>query len=550
MGKEIVISDTWLSRFKLIPGYDPAASAGEGEHFDAQAADDAIEFVETCCHHVKGRWARGNSNETLLILQDWQRAVIGCLFGWKRADRTRRYREALIFIPRKNSKTTMAAAIVCIVAYLDDEPGAELYSLGDEREQARFCFQVVAGMIALDPDLASRAEVFKYSVVFYNGRGAYQAVSADAGHKHGSHPHLVINDELHVHRSADLTTAMSSGMGARDQPLLIHLSTSDWERPGSICNEKHDYASKVRDGIIADSSFLPIIYEASRDDDWTDAATWAKANPNLDVSVSREFIARECKRAQDAPSNENEFKRLQLNIRTEQAVRWLPMDKWDACEVVCDDEELLGKSCTAGLDLSATSDITALVLLFDLENGVRRLLCFFWVPEAQLLNQRNPNREAYQEWVKAGALRTTPSDMIDYAFVRRDINQIGEQYKVTDLAIDRLFQGAQLANELGEKDGFEVTGFGQGFLSMAAPTLEFERLILSGKLDHGGNPVLRWMAANAVVKYDEAGCMKPNKAKSSGKIDGIVCAVMALGRAMVQDEPGESVYERRGAIVL
>jgi phage terminase large subunit-like protein len=537
----MTISDKWRTRFKLIPGYDPVASAGEGERFDEQAADDAIEFVETCCHHVEGRWAG-----QLLRLEEWQRALFGCLFGWKRADGSRRYREALIFLPRKNSKTTMGSAIVCVVAYTDNEPGAKLYSTAAEREQARICFEITAGMIRLEPDMLSRAEIFKYSVVFHGGAGSYKALSAEAGHKHGLNPHLVINDELHVHPTKDLTVAMGSGMGARRQPLLIHLTTSDFERPGSICNEMHDYASKVRDGIIVDSSFLPIIYEASRDDDWTDAATWYKANPNLGISVSRDFIARKCQRAQDTPAEENEFKRLHLNIRTEQAVRWLPMEKWDACEVVCDDEELLGKPCMGGLDLAATSDITALVLLFDLDNGVRRLLCFFWVPEAQLLNPRNPNREAYQEWAKAGVLRTTPEDMIDYGFVRRDINQIGEQYKIIDLAIDRLFQGAQLANELDEKDGFEVTGFGQGFMSMAAPTLELERLILSGKLDHGGNPVLRWMAANVAVKYDEAGNMKPNKAKSSGKIDGIVCAIMALGRAMVQEEPGESIYETQG----
>jgi len=523
---------------RLLPGYDPFAGADE-YHFDEAAAARAIAFVEECCTHVKGELAGTN-----IKLEPWQRAVFGNLFGWKhRKTGLRRYRECLVFVPRKNAKTTMAAAIVCLVAFLDNEPGAELYSSAAERDQARLCFEVVAGMVHNEPLMSERAKVFKYSITF--GDKSYKAISAQAGTKHGFNAHLVINDELHAHKTAELTEVLATSMGARRQPLMAHLTTSDYEREGSVCNAKHDYACKVRDGIIRDPSFLPVIYEASKDDDWTTPETWAKANPNLDVSISREFIERECRRAQDDPAYENTFKRLHLNIRTEQSERLLPVERWDACKGEL--PNLKGQPCWCGLDLGATRDFSAFVAVFALDDERYAVMPKFWIPQSAANNRKDRMGVTYQAWERADALIVTPGDEVDYARLATDIAEFSKEYSVQEIAADRLFQGAGVCQVLREDHGLPVIEHGQGFVSMAAPTRAFLELVGARQVVHDGNPVLRWMVGNLVGKQDEAGNWKPDKKKAGDKIDGAVAAIMAIGRATVAEtRETESFYETHG----
>jgi phage terminase large subunit-like protein len=331
--------------------------------------------------------------------------------------------------------------------------------------------------------------------------------------------------------------------GARRQPLIIHITTADFDRP-SICNEKYDYACKVRDGIIHDPAFLPVIYEADRDDDWTNPEVWAKANPNLGISVSLQYLERECRRAQETPSYENTFKRLHLNMKTQQDVRWLGMEAWDACgEEAIEESVLEGQECFAGLDLSTTTDISAFVLAFQDEEGVLTVLPRFWIPEDSALKRERRDRVPYVDWARQGLIETTPGNVIDYDRIRTHINDIKDRFKITEIAIDR-WNATQLATQL-QGDGFEVVAFGQGFKDMTAPTKELEKLVMSGKLRHAGHPVLRWMASNVAVETDAAGNLKPSKKKSTERIDGIVALVMALGRLMVT--PIEtSVYNTRG----
>ena len=317
-------------------------------------------------------------------------------------------------------------------------------------------------------------------------------------------------------------------------------------QPGSVCNAKYDEAVKIRDGIIKNRTFLPVIYEAAADDDWTDPKVWAKANPNLGVSVNRAYMKKKCRKAQELPSFENTVKRLHLNIRTEQDVLWLPMDLWDKCAGQVDADDLRGKSCWSGLDLASTSDITAFVMMFR-EGDIYKMVPICWVPADCATRKAIKERKSYKEWVRLGFMRETPGNMTDYNVVRCDINELAERYAIKEIAIDRLFQGAQLANEL-KGDGFDVVNFGQGFMSMAAPTLAFETLVKGGKLRHGGHPVARWMASNVSVEMEAAGNMKPSKKASANKIDIIVGAIMALGRAI--DSDGGSVYERRGMLTV
>ncbi len=527
---------------KLVPGYDPNASAGDC-WFDDVAGQQAIDFFHECLTHTKGKWA-GRP----LLLELWQQAIIGNLFGWKRPDGTRRYREALIYVPRKNGKTQIVAGIACLVLFCDNEPGAEIYSAAADEDQAKIAFAMAKQMVLQEPALAARAKIVDSAIVYERQVSSYKPISSIADTKHGASTHLALIDELHVHSSRDLVDVLITSTGARSQPLIVHLTTADYQRPGSICNEKHEYASKVRDGIIDDPAFLPVIYEASREDDWTAEATWRKANPNLGISIPLDYFVRECKRAQDTPGYENTFKRLHLNIITEQASRWLAIERWDNADDRRPVADMAGRQCFAGLDLAATTDIAALVLLFPDEEGGFDLFPFFWIPGDSAILREKRDRVPYPTWIAGGFIRQTEGDVIDYDVIRRDINELAKVYNIRELAIDR-WAATQITTQL-QGDGLEVVPFGQGYGSMAAPSKEFEKMVLAGQIRHGADPVLRWMASNVAIESDAAGNIKPSKRRSTERIDGIVATIMALGRALVSTDDGRSVYETRGIDVV
>ena len=523
---------------RILPGYNPYDQAGDCTFDEARAAN-VIRFIERFCHHVKG--ALGGQ---LLKLEPWQKAVFANLYGWRRPDGTRRYREALVYIPRGNSKTTMGAAIVFIHLFTDREAGAELYSAAAERDQARLCFDVVTGMIRSSPEWRGDADLFKYSIVVRDK--SYKALSAEAGSKHGFSPQLVVNDELHAHRTPELTNVLATGTLKRAQPLVIHLTTADYEREGSVCNDKHDYACRVRDNHGDplqpgyDPAFLPVIYEATKEDDWTDPCVWRKANPNYEVSVPHDYLARECRRAKEDPSYENTFKRLHLDIRTEQADRLLPVERWDAC--LGELPDLTGQRCWCGLDLGATRDFTAFVAVFRV--GERfAVKSIFWIPQSAAGRRRDQMGATFLAWERARVLRVTPGDEVDYERVEMDLVEFSKDHAVQEIAADRLFQGAQLIQHLNEKHGLLTFQHGQGYLDMAVPTRTFLEHVGAGKILHDGNPIMRWMVTNLTGKQDEAGNWKPDKKRSAEKIDGVVALIMALGRATVAQPQRRSFYE-------
>lgn len=335
-------------------------------------------------------------------------------------------------------------------------------------------------------------------------------------------------------RGRELIDTLTTGFASanRLQPLMIYITTADYMGE-SICNEKYEYACRVRDGATDDPQFLPVIYEAGPDDDWKDPKVWAKANPNLGVSVSREYLERECKKAQEIPALENSFRRLHLNQRTEQDVRWISLDTWDRCNGALG--SLDGRPCFAGLDLSSTSDLIALVLLFRHESEPWDVLPFFWCTQAMAEQRERKAATPYLRWAHRNLIEITEGNATDYGLIRRRVNEVAAQYRITELAIDRLFQGHQLAQELGQ-DGLPVIDFGQGFMSMAAPCKQLTEMILNGRIRHAGHEVLRWNASNVGTETDSAGNIKFSKKKSGDKIDGIVALSMALGRAMLAQD--------------
>jgi phage terminase large subunit-like protein len=513
--------------------------------FDERAAQVAVNFFERALMHVKGEWA-GRP----FILEKWQREdVIRPLFGWKRKDGTRRYRTAYIEIPRKNGKSSLSAGIALYLLFADGEYGAEIYSAAADKDQASIVFDLAKQMVDNSPVLSDSAQAFKKSILVQETMSVYRVLSADAYTKHGLNAHGVVFDELHAQPNRDLWDVLKTSTGARRQPLMVAITTAGFDRE-SICWEQHEKARKILSGIIEDESFFAYIASADEKDDWQDPMIWAKANPGLGVTVKRDYLETECLEAQQSPGYQNTFRRLHLNQWTQQETRWLPMEKWDACNTPVDMTLLKKSVCYGGLDLASTSDIASFVLCFPPEKGEAELyawLPFFWIPEENMIERERKDRVPYSTWLRQGLIYATDGNVIDYGFIVKKIDELGELYNIKEIAFDRW--GAFQVSQQLEGAGFTMVGFGQGFQSMSSPTKELLRLVQDGKLAHGGNPVLRWMADNLMVSTDPAGNVKPNKQKSREKIDGIVAGVMALDRA-TRHESGKSVYENRDLVVL
>jgi len=523
----------------------PMPRGGErfGAWFDAFAADAACGFFPKYLRHTEGEWA-GRPFQ----LAPWQAdRIIRPIFGWKRADGSRLIRQAYIEVPRKNGKTELAAGVSLLALVGDAEIGGQAYSMAVDKEQAKLVFHKAGVMVGFSRELAELLEVFKTSIFCPQLMASFKPLSSGPANKHGFSPSFAIGDEVHEWPNGDLHDVVHKGTGARRQPLEILITTAGVRGRGYGW-ELHEYARQVDEGLIEDPAFLPVVFAAGQDDDWTDPAVWAKANPNLDVSIKRDYLEAECRKAQASPRLENDFRRFHLNQWTEQVTRWLPLDRWDACtsqpanavrwrEL---EAELAGRKCWGGVDLSSTSDLISLTWAFPPRSPLERLILIWriWVPADSLRRRVEQDRVPYDVWHAAGSIAKTDGNVADYRVIREQIFADAERFQVQKLAIDR-WNATQFAVELQE-EGLPVEFFGQGFASMAAPTKEMERLVLAGALDHGGHPVARWAAGNVAVEQDAAGNIKPAKNKSTEKIDPMVSAIMAIG---VIAKGGEEVVD-------
>jgi phage terminase large subunit-like protein len=511
-------------------------------YYDEAAADLAVTFIQKFCFHTTGRWAG-----LPFILEPWQRDLVETIFGWKRmADGLRRYRMVYVEIPKKNGKSTFAAALALLLLVMDNEPRAEVYSAAGDRSQAGIVFDIGKQMCKQSPRIDAVTECYRDSIFVPTTFSKYQVINAEAGTKHGINIHALLFDELHVQRNRELWDTLVNGIASREQPLIIAFTTAGWDR-NSICWEQHEYARQVIDGVIKDDEFLGVIYAADPDDDWTDPEVWKKANPGFGVTISESYLRTACERAQRVPAQQNAFRRLHLNQWTEQSSRWLELQMWRDNELGVTLESMAGRQCYAGGDLASTRDLTAFCFMFPPDDDWPMWIVIprFYMPESNIKKRNDESQGKYLMWHQAGYILTTPGDVTDYDWIREDLKTIGESIHINELAMDR-WNATQLMIQLAD-DGLAVVPFGQGFASMAGPTREFERLIVGGEMCHDGNPVMSWMVSNAAVKMDPAGNMKPDKSKSSEKIDGIVAAIMALGRAIEADpDNGGSVYDEQG----
>ncbi len=527
------------TQYPGIPGYDPIATR-EDCVFDPWAADRACRFFPSVLKHVEGDDA-GKPFE----LQPWQRAVIANLFGWFHPNGRRRYRECLIYVPRKNGKTTLAAGIALYMLVADGEAGAKVFSIAAAEDQAAIVFDIGSAMVEdSPPSFRKLLRGYRRSIRYPSRRGVWKVLASDAKVQHGANASALVADELHAMKTRELLDVMMTSTGARKRSLTVHLTTADYERPGSVCNQKHDYASRIRDGVLADVAFLPVIWQADKKGDWTSGETWKRANPNYGVSLDPAYMDRECKKAIAVPAELGTFLRLHLNIRTEQAEAWIPMDQWKDCSGDMEEPEYAELWAYAGLDLSATTDVTALVLLWP-ANGLYVVKAWFWMPEDTLADMKGDYAESWRRWVRDGHVQVTPGGVVDYAFIRRKISGASDdgslsedclhsRYPIKEIAIDFGFQAAYLATQL-QNDGLTIVPHRMSFQAMTTPCHRLEILLAQRALRHGGNPVLDWMASNVSVKRDEGGRMHPRKQAKGGqgKIDGIVALLLALSRADV-----------------
>lgn len=529
--------------------------------FDEGAASRAVAFFPEHLVLTTGEWA-GRP----FALEPWQENdIVRPLFGWKRADGTRRYRRCYVWVPRKNGKTEMAAGIAILLLVGDAEEGGEVYSIATDKNQARIVFDKASIMASRSKTLPQYLECFETSIFCPTLNSSFKPLSGRSKGKHGYNVSGLVGDEIHEWASGELYGFMHDSETSRRQPLEFLISTAGTK--GGYGEEVWNECLKILDGTLPDPETLVVIYAANENDDWTSPDIWAKANPSLGKAKKLDAMATECRRAQQIPRLENDFKRYQLNLWTDQAVRWLPMDGvddegrrfgWDHCKgpIPWDalEAHLAGKLCFGGLDLSSVEDLSALVWWFPAQAGLPFpvVLPRFFKPADLIKVHSRRDKLPYDQWAapKSGpaALLTTPGNVMDYDFIRAQAIRDAKRFKVANvgklnrkpheagIAIDR-WNATETAVKL-EQEGLPVALFGQGFASMSAPSKELERLVLSNGFHHGGHPILRRHAQVVPVVTDPADNIKPVKDKARERIDGIVATIMALGLAMANPDAG------------
>ena len=478
-------------------------------------------------------------------LEDWQERIVRDIFAVD-TDGNRKYRECGIWLPRKNAKTELCAAIACATFFLSSVSG-EIYTAAAEREQAGIMYRIVSGMIRRNPALLSRCKLIdsQKRIIHRTTGTLFWSLSSEAGTKHGFNPSLVIGDEIHVWKDRELWTALTTGSATRKDPLFITITTAGLYAKQSFEWEKWDYASKVHDGIFEDPSYLPIIYAADKDEDWLDEDIWHRVNPALGTFRSLDDMRLLAEKAKKVPALENDFRRLYLNQHTAQQTRWLSMEAWDAGRRT--EIELAGQPCWCGLDLSTKRDITAFVMLFRHDGGYAFVPRFYIPADTAEIRERE-DKVPYRDWIKREFVQATPGERVDYDWVHADINDMAKKYRVQQIAVDPWNAGGIMERLQG--DGFKVVEIPQSFRHSNEPARELEALLANGDLVHLGNPCMDWMANNVEVARTPGGHIRPVKASDTQRVDGITSLVMALGRAMLDDTVYESAYEEEGALML
>jgi phage terminase large subunit-like protein len=529
--------------------------------FDEKKAELAIRFFERRLTHTKGKFARKP-----FTLPPWQRKIVGEVFGTVDHKGKRLYTKVYIEVPKKNGKTELAAGFADYLLLVDQEPGAEIYSVASTRDQASLCFRTAAQMVRQNDQLMEMVDIHRSSKTLNlkdDPECFYKAISADADTGDGINPHAAVYDELHRQKTRDLWDVIEFGMDTREQPLLIAITTAGVFGESPICQELHDYARNVINGTFKDPHFYAVIYSLDPEEDWTfegqpekrkngkliaPATGWYKANPALGDFLPVARIREACERAKKIPSSQSSFRRFRLNQWVNQESIWIPNHEWKACGEPFDAASLVGEECYAGLDLSTNLDVTAFVKVFGKDDNVL-VLADFWLPEEDLVERCRRDMVPYDVWAKQGLVHLTPGSVIDYDYIESVIKEQSEIYQISELAYDRWNASAIVTHLMDH--GLTMVPIAQSFPALSTPTKELERRIMNRTIRHNNNPVLAWMMDCCSLKQDTKDNVmpvKPDRRKSSKRIDGVLALIMALDR-LTRHQPA-TIYESQDLKVI
>jgi phage terminase large subunit-like protein len=539
---------------------DLATGAERGLRWDAKAAQRAISFFGLL-RHYKGEWGPrpGHPLGDPIRLEPWEQFVVGSAFGWKREDGSRRFRQVYLEVAKKQGKTLLAAGVALLLAFFDGEAGAEVYSIATKRDQAKIVWNDARAMRDRSPELAARISSFALSLADESTASFFRPLGRDSGEgEQGINPHGYVIDELHVIDDSDSIDNVETATAARRQPMGWKITTAG-KKGAMVWESERADAVAVVEGRATDDSMLVLVYTldgcpqhgsaqlgCAECDDPFDEANWPKSCPNLGVSVSIDFLRTRAAAARRSPGKLNAFLQLQMNVPVQQTVKALDITAWDRCDGRLVDPETgeresywnwaervvpAGAAGFGGLDLASVQDLSALVDAFPLEGGRVAIVSRFWCPEEGVGRRSRHDNVPYKDWVRDGYLTATPGNVTDYDWIQRDAEARAERNQIVETGHDR-WNATQLATNM-TAGGATMVVVPQTAAGLAPGWNELERLMLAGLLDHGGNPILRWMAGNVELERDSAGNPKPSKSKSSERIDGIVAADMAVGRMIV-----------------
>jgi phage terminase large subunit-like protein len=544
--------------------YTPTPLMLPTSRYDARRADFAVNFINML-KHTTGEWY----GKPFCLLH-WQEQIIRDLFGIVDAEGFRQFRVAYVEIGKKNGKSELAAAIALYLLFADGEAGAEVYSCAADINQASIVFNTARAMVEQCGGLATISKLIPSTkrIVFPHTNSFYRVLSSETKSKQGFNVSGLIFDELFAQQTRNLFDTMTKYTGdARRQPLYFLITTAGRDKT-SICYEIHCKALAVRDGSKIDPAFYPAVFGIEEGDAWNDEAVWRRVNPSIGVTIPYDTVRAAYEQARQNPAEEMHFRQFRLNEWCNADVRWMPMDRWDACgHLRCGsppsalemqellENEMEGRECYCGLDLSSTTDLTALVLVFPPAGGddMYTVLPFYWLPEDVIDLRSRRDHVPYAVWKKQRVFYTTEGNVVDYDYIVAFIAKLTARYIIREIAYDRY--GAEKIRrdleELGAEHAFSVFPFGQGFISMSPPSKDFYQFVMEGKIRHARHPVLDWNIGNVIIDEDPAGNIKPNKRKSTEKIDGAVALIMGLARATLRAAvPTGSVYDREERGIL
>jgi phage terminase large subunit-like protein len=531
---------------RYLSDLEKVESGKKDWYFDEDKAQRVIDFFQFL------QPSQGEFAGKPLELMPWQIFIICNIYGWYKPDGTRRFREGYVEIPRKNGKSTLLSGVGLYMLFGDGEPGSQVYTAASKKDQARIIWDESVKMVNASPNLKKHLKCFQTAIVHAESNSKFCALASEDDTLSGLNPHCGLIDEIHELPNRKVYDIIVTALGTRRQPLIFGITTSGWNRE-SLCWKQHEYAMKVLTGVFDDEgseSFFAFIATLDEGADWKDEKNWYKVNPSLGFNKKISYMRQLASKAKAEPASLNAFLRFELCVWTQQESKFIPMADWDKCTTGGDykklreDTELRLKDriCFGGLDLSTTVDLTAFALYFPPCGELKEkdvilraadpkgtLLTWCFIPQDNIMQRVERDRVPYDSWQREDFIECTPGNQVDYEWVRAKILELGSRYSIQEIGVDP-WNSTQIVQQLGN-DGYIMAEIRQGDISMTAPLKELLRIVMTHQLDHLGSPVLRWQADNLVVRVGPTSLMKPDKEHSSERIDAIVAALMAIGRA-------------------